>query len=340
MLPHDYVNLRLTGRAVTDAGDASGTGYFDAQGRSFDAGMCAKIDVRLREMLPEIADARSIAGELSNHGAHIVGLRAGIPVSAGSGDNMLSAFGSGATVPGVAVVSLGTSGTVFAYSAQLIDDPTGAVAPFCDATGGYLPLLCVMNATGVAEEVKRTFASDHAELTREAARVPAGCRGVTWLPYLQGERVPDLPQATGTIAGLRSGSLDRGLLYRAALEGVAFNLAWGIERMRKAGVEIENTRIVGGAAENDLWCQILADVFEMPLVRLEESESAALGAALQAVWVVRLTRGERVSADAIAREFVRTRERPFEPAAERSAVYREGRARFRELANALYRARS
>jgi xylulokinase len=336
MLPHDYVNFRLTGRAATDAGDASGTGYFDARGRCFDLAACARIDARLGELLPELVEAGRAAGELSLRGAELLGLRAGIPVAAGSGDNMLSAFGSGATRPGVAVVSLGTSGTVFARSTELIDDPTGAVAPFCDATGAYLPLLCVMNATGLPEEVKRAFAVEHAQLTREAADVPAGCRGVIWLPYLQGERVPDLPRATGTIAGLRPQSLDRGLLYRAALEGVALNLAWGIERMRRAGVAIENARLVGGAAENELWCQILADVFELPLLRLEESESAALGAALQALWTVRLARGETLSADEVAREFVRTRGRPFEPAAQTSAIYREASARFRGLAGALY----
>lgn len=336
MLPHDYVNFRLCGRAITDAGDASGTGYFDARERSFDARACDAIDARLLRMLPEIADARSLAGALSTEGAEILGLRSGIPLAPGSGDNMLSALGSGATRAGVAVLSLGTSGTVFARSAQPVEDPSGAVAPFCDATGAYLPLLCVMNATGVPEEVRRAFACDHAELTREAARVPAGCQGVTWLPFLQGERVPDLPQATGTITGLRARSLERGLLYRAALEGVAFNMAWGIEGMRKAGVAIDSARIVGGAAENDLWCQILADVLEIPLVRLEESESAALGAALQAAWTVRLARGEEVEADAVACDFVRTRGRPFEPATGSAAVYREGRARFRELARALY----
>jgi xylulokinase len=249
---------------------------------------------------------------------------------------MLSAFGSGATRPGVAVVSLGTSGTVFAHSARFIADESGAVAPFCDATGGYLPLLCVMNATGVPEEVTRAFGASHAELASEAARVPAGCRGVTWLPYLHGERVPDLPHASAALVGLRAGSLDRALLYRAALEGVAFNLAWGIERMRAAGVDVERARVVGGAARNDLWCQILADVLAIPLVRVAESESAALGAALQAMWAVRVARGESIGADAIAREIVREDGRAFEPRSEHASVYREALARFRELAGRVY----
>jgi xylulokinase len=336
MLPHDFVNFRLVGRAVTDAGDASGTGYFDARERAFDAQACDAIDPRLSAMLPPIAGACALAGELTAQGAAILGLRAGIPVAAGSGDNMLSAFGSAATRPGIAVVSLGTSGTVFAQSTSLADDPSGAVAPFCDATGAYLPLLCVMNATGVAEEVKHAFGCDHGDLAREAAQVPAGCRGVLWLPYLQGERVPDLPHATGTITGLRPSSLDRATLYRAALEGVSFNLAWGVERMRAAGVSITRARIVGGASKSDLWCRILADVLEVPLVRLEEAESAALGASLQAVWAVSASRGGSMGADEIANKFVREQGPSFEPRAENLAAYRAARARFRELADRIY----
>jgi xylulokinase len=340
MLPHDYVGFRLVGSAATDAGDASGTGYFDAREREFDRRACDAIDPGLFAKLPRIVAASALAGELTEDGAAILGLRAGIPVAAGSGDNMLSAFGSGATRTGVAVVSLGTSATVFARSAELVDDPSGAVAAFCDATGAYLPLLCVMNATGVAEEVRRAFGCDHAELSREAARVPAGCRGILWLPYLQGERVPDWPRATGSILGLQTGSLERGAIYRAALEGVAFNLAWGIERMRAAGVAIESARVVGGASGNELWCQILADVLEIPLVRLEEPESAALGAALQSMWAVRVARGERVSADDVAREIVRERGPMFEPHPDHFAAYRDARARFRELAERLHGARA
>jgi xylulokinase len=193
-----------------------------------------------------------------------------------------------------------------------------------------------MNATGVAEEVCRAFGSDHASLGDEAARVPAGSRGLLWLPYLQGERVPDLPCATGTLAGLRPGSLDRAVVYRAALEGVALNLEWGLERMRAAGVAIESARIVGGAAKNALWCRILADVLAIPLVRLEEPESAALGAALQAAWNVRRSRGESVDADALAREFVIVSGSTFVPRADDRDAYRDASRRFRDLARRVH----
>jgi xylulokinase len=215
-------------------------------------------------------------------------------------------------------------------------DPTGAIAPFCDATGAYLPLLCVMNATGVTEEVRRAFASEHETLARAAAAVEPGARGVLWLPYLNGERVPDWSHASGVIAGLRAGSLDAGLLYRAAIEGVALNLAWGIERMRAQGVSIESARLAGGASRSELWGRILADVLEIPLVRLSESESAALGAALQALWAVRRAAGEDLSADTLAQVFVRCDASAIEPDERVQGVYRDASARFREWAERAF----
>lgn len=339
LLPHDYVNLRLTGRRVTEAGDASGTGFFDAARRRFDLREAGLIDARLPEMLPELIEPGAPAGLLSAAGAELLGLREGIPVAAGSGDNMCSAFGSGATSPGVVVISLGTSATVFSHSPRPLVDPDGLIALFCDATGGWLPLLCLMNATGVTEEVRAAFGSDHGALTEAAQRIGPGCGGLLWLPYQVGERVPDLPHATGAIIGLRPGSLDPARLYRAAIEGVAQNLAWGLERMRNLGLAVESARVVGGASRNELWCRVLADVLAVPLTRLEEPESAALGAALQAAWTVGRLRGDRASADEVARRFVRTTGEPIQPDARSRGVYREASKRFRDLARTLFGAR-
>jgi xylulokinase len=334
MLPHDYVNFRLTGARTAEAGDASGTGWFDPRERRYDLDDAARIDARLPEMLAPLAAAGDPCGQLSPDGAALLGLRPGIPVAAGSGDNMCSALGSGATRAGVAVLSLGTSATVFGFADRPVVDPEGLIAPFCDATGGWLPLLCVMNATGVTEEVRRATGLDHEALTARAAAVEPGSRGVLWLPFLAGERVPDLPRATGTILGLRPGSLDAGILYRAAIEGVALNLAAGIDRMRGLGLASDRLRVVGGASRNPLWCRVLADVLEMPLVRLEEPESAALGAAVQAAWTVRRMRGEKVSADAVGSELVRTVGEPIEPSG--SATYGEARRRFRDAIESTY----
>jgi D-xylulose kinase len=289
LLPHDYVDFRLTGQAWMEAGDASGTGFFDPVVRTFSAADAARVAPGLVERLPALVPPDRVAALLAAGPARELGLPPGVPVAPGGGDNMMSAIGSGAVRPGVCVVSLGTSGTVFTWSARPVVDPSGLVATFCDSTGAWLPLLCVMNATGVTSEVERAFSPAHDldSLTRAAAQEPVGCEGLLFLPYLAGERVPDLPEATGTLLGLRAGALTPGRLFRAALEGTSLNLAWGVERMRRLGLAIESVNLVGGGARNPLWRAILAATLGVPVIPLAESESAALGAALQAAWVVR-----------------------------------------------------
>jgi xylulokinase len=326
LLPHDWVNYRLTGELAMEAGDASGTALFDPAVRGFDARACYAIDPGLAARLPRLVPPHEPVGRVTSECARELGLPAGIPVSPGGGDNMCAAIGAGATRPGVAVLSLGTSATVFAYSRTVVLDPAGLIAPFCDSSGGYLPLLCVMNATGVLHEVARMFpGEDLASLTAAAERLAPGADGLLLLPYLQGERVPDLPEATGTLLGMRAGLLTPGHLFRAALEGVSLNLAWGVERMRALGLAIDQVRLVGGGARNGLWARILADALDARVTRLEESESAALGAALQAGWI--LGGG---SLDALAQAFARSAEAPLEPRAEAVRVHRELGARFRE----------
>ncbi len=339
LLPHDYINFRLTGRKTMEAGDASGTGFFDPLARTFDAEVVEWIDPRLGETLPPILSPGSPAGVLSAEGSVLLGLNEGIVVAAGGGDNMMSAIGSGATSPGVVVVSVGTSGTAFAYSDSPVIDPEGLIAPFCDSTGGWLPLLCVMNMTGVTEEVRAAFQEDEENvesLTRAAAAIPPGCDGLLFLPFLQGERVPDLPEATGVLAGIRPGLLRRGHLFRAALEGTSLSLRLGMERMKKLGIAVESVRLVGGGSRNPLWREILADVLGVPLVRLAEPESAALGAALQALWTVCREADEDVSADAVAAPFIRMEGETIRPDATRSAIYRAARSRFRELTERIF----
>jgi sugar (pentulose or hexulose) kinase len=185
-------------------------------------------------------------------------------------------------------------------------DPRGAIAPFCSSDCAWLPLLCVMNVTGVTEEVRALTGMDHAALTAAAAAVGPGSGGLLWLPFLLGERVPDLPEATGTLLGMRPGTLRPGHLYRAALEGTALNLGAGLDRMRDLGLLVDEVRLVGGASGNLLWQQILANVFGVVVRPLLEAESAALGAALQAAWAVRRAAGEpELSCDAVAAPFVR-----------------------------------
>ena len=332
-LPHDWINLRLTGTLVMEAGDASGTGLFDPHTRSFRVEDVRALDPDLAERLPPLVPADRPIGTLTPAAAAALGLPAGILVAPGGGDNMMSAIGSGATRPGVVVCSLGTSGTVFAYADRPVEDPEGLIAPFCDSTGGWLPLLCVMNLTGITEELSTSFGRTHADLTEAARAVAPGCDGALLLPYLQGERVPDLPDATGTLLGLRPGSLSPGVLYRAALEGTAANLAWGADRLRSLGVAVETVRVVGGGSRNELWCEILSASLRATVQRLAEPESGALGAALQAAWVGGAAGG---SLEALVESFVHVEGPVLAPDPGLERTYAELGQRFRAAVGRLY----
>ena len=180
--------------------------------------------------------------------------------------------------------------------------------------------------------MRTAFGLTHAELEARALRVPFGAQGLQWLPFLQGERVPDLPHARGVLAGQRAGWLDPARLARAAVEGVACNLAEGVERMRELGICASRAHVVGGAAHSALWCRVLADVLELPLVPL----AGALGAALHAAWAVERARGSRVEASAIARPFLRESAARFDPDPDRRTQVGELRARFRDQLERVY----
>ncbi|MEQ9460339.1 MAG: FGGY family carbohydrate kinase, partial [Phycisphaeraceae bacterium] len=169
MLPHDYINYLLTGRLTMEVGDASGSGFFDPANRSFNRREVDLISPDLAAKLPELIEAPTPAGAVSVNGSAWCGLAEGTLVAAGGGDNMMSAIGSGATTPGPVVLSLGTSGTVFACADQPVIDPDGLIAPFCSSAGDFLPLLCTMNVTAVTEEVREAFNLDHEQLTEQAA---------------------------------------------------------------------------------------------------------------------------------------------------------------------------
>ncbi|MCH2101345.1 MAG: xylulokinase [Planctomycetes bacterium] len=281
-LPHDWLNGQLTGNHATDAGDASGNGIFDPIARTHDFEAATWIDARVPDMLPPILAHNEGHGSLLPEIAEQLGLSTKVRVSAGSGDNMMSALGAGAFDPDLLVISLGTSGTLFGYSPLPIVDPNGEVAPFCDATGGWLPLVCTQNCTTVPNEVQQAFGMSHEELVELARKEPVGCEGMVFLPYLTGERTPNWPHATGVLHGIQPGGMRPGLLYRAALEGASFALAHGVQRLQDLGLITSRVQLVGGGAANPLWQEILASLLHVEIQLGEESESAALGAALHA----------------------------------------------------------
>ena len=336
MLPHDYINYLLTGKKFMEAGDASGSGAFDPKTRTWDKALLAWVDERVPGFFPDLIAADKVGGTVSRDAAQYFGLPESIIVSPGGGDNMMSAIGSGATHEGATVISLGTSGTVFAYSTRPVVDPKGEIAAFCDSTGAYLPLLCTMNVTGVTEEVREAFGLSHADITERARQVPAGSNGVLLLPYFAGERVPNLPRATGSVLGLRPGLFPTGHLFRAAIEGTSLGLASGILRMKELGLELSSVSLVGGGSKNVLWRQILADMLGVSVTALVEPESAALGGALQALWIKRRSLGENVSADDVARPFIVKEAESYEPNADQHATYQEMLLRFNEQTRLLY----
>jgi xylulokinase len=337
LLPHDYINLLLTGKKFMEAGDASGSGAFDPEQRTYDEEILAWLDPKARSFFPKLVAADEPAGTVSARAAKEFGLPEGIPVSPGGGDNMMSAIGAGATAPGATVLSLGTSGTAFAYSAQPVVDPEGLIAPFCDSTGAWLPLLCTMNVTGVTEQIRKTFGNpSHVALTQLAEAIPAGSDGLLFLPYLQGERVPNLPHASGALLGMRHHNLTVGHLFRAALEGTALGLVSGVERMKELGLDVSSVRLVGGGSKNALWRQIFADALDVPVNVVAEPESAALGGAIQACWVSRRAAGEDITVDDVATLLVDLTEESADPNPDNTAVYRDLLKQIRDQTEKLF----
>lgn len=285
-LPHDYLNLWLTGEFATEAGDASGTAYVDVRTRAYAPAVLAAIDPDRdwAAAIPPIRSAGAVLGTLRPAVADLLGLAAGIPVSAGGGDNMCAAIGVGAVVPGPAVMSLGTSGTVFGYAVEPAIDPLREVSAFCDSTDGWLPLACVLNCALPLEWVRDLFGLDHAAFDAMAGGVAAGAAGLTFVPYLDGERTPNRPGAAGELLGLRA-SHGPGEISRAVLEGVTAGLAHAVRAFERTGADAREILLVGGGARNALWGQLLADWLQLPISRPAVDEAAARGAAIQAAHV-------------------------------------------------------
>jgi xylulokinase len=297
MLPHDYINFYLTGERVMECGDASGTGMLDIRRRTWHAGMLAAVDGDrdLVGLLPPLVESGSAIGKLRSDTAAALGLPAGIPVASGGGDNMMAAIGTGNVSAGRMTVSLGTSGTLFASADLPVIDAQGALAAFCSSTGGWLPLLCTMNCTVSTELTRRLLAIDVDALESHAAAAPVGSQGVMTLPYFNGERTPNLPQGKGCILGLDEGNYSRNNLVRSAMESSVYGLRLGLDAFREQGCEVNSLRLTGGGAGSASWRQMVADIFNLPVSVQAVDEGAALGAALQAHWMVERAQGSEAS---------------------------------------------
>jgi xylulokinase len=275
LLPHDWLTFRLTGRLVTDRGDASGTGYWSAASGTYRHELLALVDPE-RDWSPVLP---SVLGPLEAAGAWN-----GAIVAPGTGDNMAGALGVGLR-PGNVVVSIGTSGTVYGVSERPTADPSGVVAGFADATGRHLPLVCTLNATKVTDAVGRLLGVDHDELDRLALAAAPGAGGLTLLPYLDGERTPDRPDATGVLAGLRS-DVGREQLARAAVEGVVCGLLDGLDALAAATTSVGLLVLVGGGGRSLAYRQVLADLSGRDVMVPRSREQVSSGACVQAAAVL------------------------------------------------------
>jgi xylulokinase len=283
LLPHDWLTWRLLGEPggpgelVTDRGDASGTGYFSpAAGTWLPDVVKAAIGRTLR--LPRVASPGEVVGQTAW----------GAAVSAGTGDNMGAALGLGLG-PGDVAVSIGTSGTAFAVSEVPADDPSGAVAGFADATGRFLPLVCTINAGLVLSATATMLGTDLDGLSKLALSAEPGAGGITLLPYLDGERTPDRPGATGVLRGLTTRNATRENLARAAVEALLASLADAADRIAAAcgtGPASGRVLLIGGGARSPAVRQLAPGIFFSPVSVPEPEEYVALGAARQAAWAL------------------------------------------------------
>ncbi len=282
VLPHDWMTGQILKRGhgfrgwTTDRGDASGTGYYSA----------AEGDYR-RDLLALAVGAPSAASvhlpAVLGPGAAAGSTSDGMLVAAGTGDNMAAALGLGLTA-GDVVVSLGTSGTAFARHTDPCADPSGAVAGFADATGGFLPLVCTLNAARVLVAGAAMLGTDLAGLDALALRATVGAGGLTLLPYLDGERTPNRPEATGSLHGLTRANATPENLARAVVEGMVLGLSQAVDALAAMGLEPARVHLVGGAARSAAVRTVASTLFGVPVVVPDPGEYVALGAARQAAW--------------------------------------------------------
>ena len=280
-LPHDWLSWRLQGgkdfdKLFTDRSDASGTGYFDSVTSTYR-------DDLLKSALR--TDRTIITPRITAPSAFGGATLSGIPIAAGAGDNAGAALGVQAQ-PGDVVVSLGTSGTAFAVSDTPTHDPSGAVAGFADATGRFLPLVCTLNAARILDAATRILGKTHDEVGALALTAKPGANGLSLLPYFEGERTPNRPDATGVFAGMNLNNSNPADIARAMIEGMLCGLVDAVDALEKLGVSINRVLLIGGAAKNPAISSIASSLFGREVLVPQPGEYVADGAARQAAWAL------------------------------------------------------
>jgi xylulokinase len=335
LLPHDYLNFHLTGQYFMEFGDASGTALMDVRKAAWSKAAIDAIDPKLAQYLPKISPSHAAAGTLRPEIAERYGLSTSVVVSAGGGDNMMGAIGTGNVEPGVVTASFGTSGTIYAFSKKPVCDPDGEIAAFCSSTGGWLPLLCTMNVTSVTEHMRNLFGWDVKTFDDQVATVPAGCDGLCSSVLCRRahaecadrlglvHRPQRKDKHPGSLRPRRDGRCHARYELRPAPS-------------RPARREGEGNRITGGGAKSPVWRQMMADVFGVPVVAMVEDEGAALGGALQAAWCVARQSNSKAKLEDITRRMVALDEATrCQPNKANVAIYRKMQDLHDQLSRAL-----
>lgn len=275
LLPHDWLSWQIGGRRgepTTDRGDASGTCYFDATANRYRDDL-VRLAIGHDLTLPRVAQPDELVGETPT----------GIAIAPGTGDNMAAALGLGVSAR-AAVVSLGTSGTAFTRTDEQTHDPTGTVAGFADASGSFLPLVCTLNGARNLVATAELLGVSLAELSGLALSAAPGAGGLVFLPYLEGERTPPLPDAQGELVGMTLANMTAANVARATIEGVLWSLAYGVRVLQEQTGPIDAITLTGGASQSEAVRRIAPAVFGLPVVVTDSFESVAVGAARQAAW--------------------------------------------------------
>lgn len=339
LLPHEYLNFWLTGVIAAEYGDASGTAFFNVRERTWAKDVLDAIDGgsgQLFAALPPLIESAGTVGKLKPEVAAHLGISPECVVSSGGGDNMMGAIGTGNVREGFVTMSLGTSSTVYSYSDKPAHDTTGNVAPFCSSSGGWLPLVCTMNATNVVTGTLELLGKTVTDIDPALEATTPGADGLTFLPFLNGERTPDLPHARGSLHGISANNFTANHLIRAVVEGVSVGILNGLDLILE-GKTADVIVAIGGGARSRGWRQVIADATGASVQVPSEEESGCLGAAIQAMVAVGRAAGEETSFVEVAERCAQINaEANVSPRPELRQVYARARERYQERLEMAY----
>jgi xylulokinase len=345
LLPKDYIRYRLTGQYASEVSDASGTLLLNVKTRQWHDEMLRRLDIG-RELLPRLTESQEISGQVTNAVANTTGLPAGIPVVGGAGDQAAGAVGTGVVEPGILSATMGTSGVIFAATAEPQTDPLGRVQTMCHAIPNtWCVFGCMLSAGGSLQWLRNTLLATQYEalikrkkdpgilyhqLITLAQEAPAGSENLFFLPYLTGERCPHPdPYARGCFIGLTPRHT-LAHIVRATLEGITMAMRQQVDIMRSMNIGIQEVRASGGGARSDFWRQLQADMYQAPVVTINVSEGAALGAAILAG----VGKGQWSSVPEAVQHIIKIKTR-CRPNARRAARYEFQQRKFEALYPAL-----